>query len=153
MYYFHISKSKHCCAIYELQGLAPNVVDVGFIDKIKETAKATGDPKVLPLLIQFSDVAKGGKGDDLYNLLIKEGYKCDRFELGLNPKSNNYVNLYHWFTHKNKGISLVREYKYGGEDKPTDNDKPGTTPRTRVGIRSRRGGGLLRLGRRTRTGL
>jgi hypothetical protein len=110
--------------VYELAGLAPNVIDSGFIKAVKEKATAMGDPKVLPLLIQFSD--KDGredipgypqKGQALQSLLIKEGYKCDRFKLGHNPKSGNRVSLYHWWVHKGTGgVSKVREYEYNKKE-------------------------------------
>jgi len=153
VYNFSVHKSTHCCAVYELAGLAGNNIDVGFIDAIKNKAKSAGQPAVLPLLIQFTDAEEYGRGRRLRDLLVREGYRCDEYKLGTNPKSGgNHVVLFHWYPHKNKKISMVREYRY--EDKEEGHAEPRATQGKGVVAASRRTGvGFLRSKRRAGTGL
>lgn len=153
MYHFHVKRSSHCCAVYELSGLAPNVIDVGFIDAIKDKAKGEGQPHVLPLLIQFTDAEENGRGRKLRDVLVGEGYRCDEYALGPNPKSGgNHVVLFHWYPHKNKKVSMVREYQY--EAKTTNSSQSGVASRGgTLAAGGRTGVGFLGARRRARTGL
>lgn len=159
-YMFTVTRSSHCCAIYELAGLSPNVIESGFVEAVREKAKSIGMPKVFPLMIQFSDKDAGSsgnetKGEQLQELLIKEGYKCDRLKLGLNAKSGNKVSLYQWWVHKGSGgKSQVTEYN---EEKQQSSGSglPGRTATARIRPLStdRRGRRYLRLAGRARTRL
>lgn len=148
MYHFSVYRSTHCCAVYELAGLAGNTIDEGFVNAIKDQAKNKGDPKVLPLLIQFTDAEENGNGRKLRDKLVALGYKCDEYALGTNPKSGgNHVVLFHWYPHKNKTVSMVREYKY--VTKEDGSNKSGTIARGRIATPVRRTGvGFLRAKRR-----
>lgn len=158
---FSVAKSAHCCAVYTLTGLtdismveATKKVPYGYIEAIKAKVTDIGTPKVLPLVVEFSDADEYGRGEALYKALLKAGYRCDKFELGNNPKSGNAVSLYHWFCHKSgpgKNLSLVREFKTDGQQQKTTTRKSGTIKGTGIagGLRSRVG--VLGSSRRTGT--
>jgi len=149
MYHFSVNRSTHCCAVYELSGLAPNTIDEGFVDAIKDKAKSAGQPKVLPLLIQFTDAEENNRGRKLRDLLVSLGYRCDEYALGPNPKSGgNHVVLFHWYPNKKHKVSMVREYIY--EAKESTASKSGGSAGTRVQP-VRTGSGFLRSSRRTGT--
>lgn len=150
-----VSGSSHCCAVYELNGL-PYEGDLSteFISYVLNQAKAKpGAGGHAPLVIMFSDAKEHNRGEALRELLIQNKYKCDKLELGKNPKSSNNVVLYFWFTDKSTARkSVKRKYEYT-EGKIQSRASVSGRDKGIGAKTSRTIGGLLRSVRRGRTGL
>lgn len=124
-----VLQSRHCCAVYELDGLTKPVVKSYGMDatdkqwedmfeSLRVKAKNMGMPHALPLVFVFTDGSldedgkvhlhgayghvPGSMGYVYATKLKALGYRVDRHYFGKNPKTGNHINLYYWHTHKNK---------------------------------------------------
>lgn len=127
-----VYKSQHCCAVYCVGGLHNTGFSKTDLEDILARAKVQGGDE-LPLIIEFSDADEYGHGERLYKLILRSGYRCDKFKLGVNSKSGgHHVTLYHWFTEKKRKTKINKVRDYGQK---TAARKSGATPRTRIAAR------------------